>query len=131
VATKPTKADSVGFEGHVQAHFRKVRAPDIQAMVKQARERLLAESDAWLESINFAVRHETDGRLACKLSEAFGAIPPSPEKNGRPAKQNEWEPADPWKRAAARALGQIAIERGSSRPSDSDELEKLVRKSEP
>jgi len=42
-------------------------------------EKLLAESDAWAESINFAVTHELDGRLAYALAKAFGVIP-TPEK---------------------------------------------------
>ena len=47
----------------------------IQETVREMKAKLLAESDAWLESINFAVTHETDARLAYKLSEAFGIIP--------------------------------------------------------
>ena len=105
-----------------------VRAPDIQAMIREQRERLLGESDDWLESINFAVTHETDARLAYKLSEAFGIIP-SLSKKAAPVKpQNDWEPADPWKRAAAKALGQIASERASVLRLENEELENLVPK---
>ena len=103
-----------------------VRAPDIQAKIREQKEKLLAESDDWLESINFAVTHETDARLAYKLSEAFGIIP-SLSKKAAPVKpQDDWEPADPWKRAAARALGQIASERDSVLGLENDELEKLA-----
>ena len=96
--------------------------------MSEARERLLAESDAWLESINFAVTHEPDGRLGYKLSELFGIIP-SPSKKAAPVKpQDDWKGVDPQTLAAAKVLGQIALERGSSPPPEADELEKLVRK---
>src|SRR5262250_1020241 len=66
------------------------RLPDVQAKVREIREKLLAESDDWAESINFAVRHETDGRLAYRLLKAFGAIP-NPEKKVPIGKQNSFE----------------------------------------
>ena len=103
-----------------------VRAPDIETVIRQQRERLLAESDAWAESINFAVTHELDGRLAYRLAKDFGAIP-SPEKNVQPQKQNDWERRAPETLAKARVLGQIALERGSSRPPDAVELEAQVQ----
>jgi hypothetical protein len=66
------------------------RSEDVQAKIQELRARLLGESDDWLESINFAVTHETDARLACKLSEAFGIIP-TREKNALTGKQNDWD----------------------------------------
>ena len=104
------------------------RRLDVEAKIREMKEKLLAESDAWLESINFAVTHEMDGALALRLCTAFGIVP-SLSKKATPVKpQNEWEPADPWKRAAAKALGQIASERASVLRLENDELEKLVRK---
>lgn len=66
---------------------------EIQDTVREMKEKLLAESDDWLESINFAVTHETDGALALRLCTAFGIVPiiPSPEKKTEPAKHNDWE----------------------------------------
>ena len=85
------------------------RSEDVQAKIQELRARLLAESDAWLESINFAVTHETDGRLAYKLSEVFGIIP-SPSKKVAPVKpQDDWEGIDAETLAKARILGQVAI----------------------
>ena len=104
--------------------------PEIQDTVREMKQKLLAESDAWLESINFAVTHETDGRLAYKLSEVFGIIP-SPSKKAAPVKpRDDWQGVDPQTLARAKVLGQIAMERGSSPPPEADELEKLVRDSE-
>jgi len=73
------------------------------------------------------VTHETDARLAYKLSEAFGIIP-SPSKKAAPVKpQDDWQGVDPQTLARAKALGQIAMERASSMRLAGDELEKLVR----
>jgi hypothetical protein len=89
---------------------------------------LLGESDAWLESINFAVTHETDGRLAYKLSQLFGIIP-SPSKKAAPVKpQDDWDGIDPRTLARARVLGQVSSERASLLRLETDELEKLVQK---
>jgi hypothetical protein len=106
------------------------RGPDIQTMIREQREMWIAESHAWAESINFAVTHELDGRLAYRLCEAFGVIPPSPSKKATPVKpQNDCQGVDPWKVAAAKVLGQVAMERGASRPPEADELEAQVQKS--
>jgi hypothetical protein len=103
-----------------------VRAPDIQAKVQELRERLLGESDDWLESINFAVTHETDARLAYKLSEALGIIP-SLSKKAAPVKpQDEWEGVDPQTMARAKMLAMEAQRRAALLPPENDELEKLV-----
>jgi hypothetical protein len=56
------------------------RGPDIQTMIREQREMWIAESHAWAESINFAVTHELDGRLAFKLAQLFGVIPSPPKK---------------------------------------------------
>ena len=104
-----------------------VRAPDIQAKVQEVQARLLAESDDWLESINFAVTRELDGRLGYKLSEAFGIIP-SLSKKAAPVKpQDDWQGVDPQTLARARVLGQVASERASVLRLENDELEKLMR----
>jgi len=105
------------------------RLPDVQAKVREIREKLLAESDDWAESINFAVRHETDGRLAYKLLQAFGAIP-NPEKKVSTEKQNIPESDDPELLAKARILGMVALERGTARPLEANELEELARDGE-
>ena len=97
-------------------------------MIRQQKERLLGESDDWLESINFEVTHETDGRLGYKLSEAFGIIP-SPSKKAAPVKQqDDWKGVDPQTLARARILGQVASERASLMRLENDELEKLMRR---
>src|SRR5215470_13598208 len=90
------------------------RLPDVQAKIEELRGKLLGESDDWAESINFAVRHETDGRLAYKLLQAFGAIP-SAEKRVPAEKQNNPESIDPELLAKARILGMVALERGATR----------------
>jgi hypothetical protein len=97
-------------------------------MIREQRERLLAESEAWLESINFAVTQEPDGRLAYKLSEVFGIIP-SLSKKAAPVKpQDDWKGVDPQTLARAKVLGQIAMERASAMRLENDEMEKLVQK---
>src|SRR5215469_8992934 len=102
------------------------RSEDVQAKVREIREKLLAESDDWAESINFAVRHETDGRLAYALAKAFGVIP-SPEKKMPIEKQNSFESVDPPTLAAAKLLATEALRRGSLPPLEANELEELAR----
>ena len=103
------------------------RSGEIQTKVQQLKHRLLGESDAWLESLNHAITHEMNGALAYKLLQAFGVVP-RPEKNVPAEKQNDWESIDPEVMARATALGQIAMERGSSPPPEADELEAQVQK---
>jgi IS30 family transposase len=107
-----------------------VRAPDIQDKILEMRAALLAESGDWVESLSRAVRHEMDGKLAFKLARAFDAIP-SLVRKAEPSKvQNSLQNIDPRTVAAAKVLGQIALERGSAPPLEADELENLVRKGE-
>jgi hypothetical protein len=102
------------------------RGPDIQTMIREQREMLIAESHAWAESINFAVTHELDGRLAFKLAQLFGVIP-SPPKKAAPVKpQNDCQGVDPWKVAAAKVLGAEAMRRASAMRLENDQLEKLA-----
>ena len=102
------------------------RSRDVQAMIQKQREKLIAESDSWMESIAFAVETELDGRLGYKLCEAFGIIP-SLSKKAAPAKpQDNWQSIDPYQLAMARELGLIAMERASSRPPEA--VEKLAQK---
>jgi hypothetical protein len=54
-----------------------VRAPEIQAKMRELRERLLGDADNWPESVNFAIRHEANGALAYRLLADFGVIPTS------------------------------------------------------
>lgn len=51
------------------------RSPDIQHKFQELKERLLATSDDWAESISFAVRNELNGALAYRLLQDFGVIP--------------------------------------------------------
>jgi hypothetical protein len=62
---------------HARETCRKVVrcSPEIQDKMRQLKEQLISESDDWLESINFAVTHETDGRLGYRLCQAFAVIP--------------------------------------------------------
>src|SRR5262249_238578 len=98
----------------------------VQDKVREMNEKLLTESDAWAESINFAVKHETDGRVAYALAKSFGAIP-SPEKKMPIGKQKSLESVDPRTLAAARVLAPESLRRGSLPPLQANELEKLVR----
>jgi transposase-like protein len=107
------------------------RRLDVEAKIREQKEKLLAESDAWLESINFAVTHETDGRLAYRLSEAFGIIPSLSKKTAPVKPQDDWKGVDPQTMARAKMLGQIAMERGSSMRLENDELEKNVQEDSP
>jgi hypothetical protein len=102
------------------------KSRDVLAKIQEQKAKLLGESDSWLESINFAVTHEMNGEIAFRLLRAFGAIP-SPEKKAEPQRQNIWESVDPQQLVRAMVLGQIARERGSSRPPEADDLEKLMR----
>ena len=71
--------------------------------IQEVKERLLAESDAWAESVNFAVTHELDGRLAYRLLVAFSVIPTCPEKNVQPVPTaDSWKGVDPQTAARAR-----------------------------
>ena len=105
------------------------RSREIQDTIREQKEKLLAESDAWLESINFAVETELHGELALRLCTAFGIVPviPSPEKKTKPAKRSDWAGVDPQTMARAKMLGQIATERASVLRLENGELEKLVR----
>ncbi len=69
------------------------RAPDVQAKIRELREKLLGESDDWLESINFAVTHELNGLLAYTLLKDFGVIPQRVE-NSAAERQSNQEPLD-------------------------------------
>lgn len=62
-----------------------VRAPDVRAKIEELKAMLLAESDAWAESLNYAVMHELDGRLAyrCKIY-LFRALERLPLESARP-----------------------------------------------
>jgi DNA-binding CsgD family transcriptional regulator len=102
---------------------------EIQDTVREMKEKLLAESDAWLESINFAVETEPHGEMAFRLALAFGIIPviPRPEKKTKPAKQHGWESMDPHQLAVAKVLAMEAQRRAALPPLENDELEKLVR----
>jgi hypothetical protein len=88
------------------------RLPDVQAKLAQLREKVLAESDDWAESLNFCVRTELNGAMAYKLAKAFGVIP-SLDKNVPAENQNRWV-ADRETMARAMVLGRIAQERGSA-----------------
>lgn len=105
------------------------RLPDVQAKITEIRERLLAEAEAWVESLNFAVTSELKGKLAYRLLKYFGVIP-SPENNVQPENQSKWANIDGERLARARVIGQIALERGSSQPPESNELENLARRGE-
>jgi DNA-binding CsgD family transcriptional regulator len=104
------------------------RSEKVQAMIQEQKEKLVAESDAWRESLSFAVAHETDGRLAYKLSEAFGIIPSLSKKAAPMKPQDDWEGIDREKLLKARILGQIAMERASAMRLENDEMEKLAQK---
>jgi hypothetical protein len=105
-----------------------VRAPDIQAKIQEQKEKLLGESDAWLESVNFAVAHELNGQLAFRLSQLFEIIP-FPSKKAAPVKpQDDWEGVDAETLLKAKVLGQVAMERGSAMQVENEGLEKLVQK---
>jgi hypothetical protein len=88
---------------------------------------LLGESDAWLESINFAVTHEADGRLACKLSEAFGIIPSLSKKAARPKPQDDWKGVGPQTMARAKMLAMEAQRRAALPLLENDDTEKFVQ----
>jgi DNA-binding CsgD family transcriptional regulator len=105
------------------------KSPEIEAKMEELKGRLLGESDDWVESINFAVRHEMDGRLAYQLAKDFGVIP-SPAKNLPAEKQNSnsWESIDPHRLAMARELGLEAMRRASAMRLEDDQLEKLAQK---
>jgi len=60
--------------GHARQTVTKVvRAPEVQDKMRELKERLLGESDGWIESVRYAVRNELDGSLAYRL--LFGVIP--------------------------------------------------------
>jgi hypothetical protein len=103
------------------------RSDEVQAKLQALKERLLGESDDWVESVSYAVQTEQDGALAMKLLLAFGIIP-SEQKKPEPVKEDIWKSIDPHELAMARELGLIAMERGSSRPPEADELEEQVQK---
>jgi hypothetical protein len=105
-----------------------VRAPDIQAKAQEVRARLLA--DDWAESLNFVVRTELNGAMAYRLARAFGVVPSLSKKAALVKPQDDWQSADPQTLRRAKVLGQIAMERGSFRPPEADELEAQVQKTE-
>jgi transposase-like protein len=105
------------------------RSGDVQAMIQEQREKLIAEADAWRESIAFVVETELDGEMAFRLAQAFGIIPviPRPEKKTKRAKQHGWESMDPHQLAVAKVVAMEAQRRAALPPLENDELEKLVR----
>ncbi len=104
------------------------RLPDVQAKVTELRGKLLGNADAWVDSIHFAVDHETNGQLAFKLLVAFGVIPSTP-----PPLMEEQVARQPIDRnlAMAEELGRMALEGGSMQPLERDELEQLACKTQP
>jgi hypothetical protein len=105
------------------------RLPDVQAKVKELREILIAGADRWVDSINFAVDHELNGKLAFQLLVAFGVIPSSPAALvEEPVART---PIDSRRLAIAEELGRIAFERSSAQPLECDELERLACKAQP
>ena len=104
-----------------------VRAPEVQAKIEELKGKLLGSSDKWIESVNYAVDTELDGRLGYDLLKDFQVIPPRAEYVQSPL-QSGHQPLDPERLARARAIGMIALERGSSPPLEANELEKLARK---
>jgi hypothetical protein len=107
-----------------------VRAPDIQAMIQEQREKLVAEADSWRESLAFVVQTELHGEMAFRLAQAFGIVPviPRPHKKTKPAMQDSWEGVDRETLAKARILGQVAQERASAMRLENDQLEELAQK---
>jgi hypothetical protein len=67
-----------------QTVTRVCRSEDVQAVLRETKAIILGESDAWAESLHYAVTHETDGKLSYRLLKDFGVIPsavePEPEK---------------------------------------------------
>ena len=103
-----------------------VRAPDVQAKLKEVKAILLGEADAWAESINYAVTHETDAALAYRLLQDFGVIP-SPEKEEQPQPpHNVWHNDDLENMLRAKILGEEALRRGHPMSMEREELEKLT-----
>jgi Helix-turn-helix domain len=98
------------------------KSMDVQAMIQEQKAKLVAESDSWLESIDFAVTHELDGRLGYKLCEAFGIIP-SLEKNVPAKKRSNQEVLERQRQALAIMLKMKAMRRECC-PLEVDELEK-------
>jgi hypothetical protein len=105
------------------------RLPDVRAKIEELRGNLLANADAWVDSINFAVDHETKGKLAFKLLVAFGVIPSTPQAPIE--EQVARDPIDPKRLAMAEELGRMALEHGSRQPLESGELEQLACKNRP
>jgi hypothetical protein len=89
------------------------RSDEIQAKVVEVRERLIGSADRWIESINFALDHELDGRLALELAERFGVIPPQPVNAG-PTQQSFFQSIDRETLVKAATIGMVALEWGKA-----------------
>ena len=106
-----------------------VGCQDAQAKIEELRGELLANADAWVDSINFAVDHQTKGKLAFKLLVAFGVIPSTPQAPIE--EQVAREPIDPKRLAMAKELGTRALEHASTLRREGDDLEQLACKTQP
>jgi hypothetical protein len=102
-----------------------VRAPDIEAEVRQQKEKLVAEADAWRESIAFVVETETDGRLGYRLAEAFGIIP-TIVLNVPAKKRIKQEVLERQQQAMEIMIKIEAMRRASLPPLENEEREKSV-----
>jgi transposase len=112
-----------------------IRAPEVQTHLQGLKEKLLGNSEAWLESLNYRIDNETDGEMAFRLLERFGVIPPkkSPHMAQQPQFQmSEQDLYESYKKRAAMQLGMMALDRhevyGSALPEGTKELADLVKK---
>ena len=51
------------------------RTPEVTQKLENLKERLLGNSETWIESIDHRVENETNGEMAFRLLERFGVIP--------------------------------------------------------
>ena len=90
------------------------RSEDVQAKIRELKQRVLSVSDSWVASVKFAVDNETDGKLAYGLLRDFNVIPPRAD-SAQPKKPNEDQVTDRERLARANLLGTLALERGTDR----------------
>jgi hypothetical protein len=116
-----------------RAVSRLCRCPAIADKIQEVKELIVGQAEDWAESLNFAVRTEEDGAMALKLSQAFGAVPPSTQKLEVSKPMSQEDLYQQYKMRAAWQLGLCAMERAeifnTPLPLEKEELDARVQKS--
>jgi hypothetical protein len=99
-----------------------VRAPDVQGRIRETKERLLGESDAWLESIAFAPSTMNRARVGVQAAEGLRRDSKSREQRGY---CNAERPSATRSRSIGQGLqlGLEALRRAGSPPLENEKLE--------